>query len=200
MSYEYPKARWWWTALQDWMIANPGKSLKLATTAHGGPVDVTYATIMNVVHSDLFKAELAQRKATVSLATDIAIVEKTTKIAVLGLDLIHGVLHEKRQSVPLEELQAVTESALGRLGYGAQKPGAGPSVNVNVVQQSASVDPAALREAQGLLRERERNLASLPPPVSEKTTIIENPSEDTHLPAEEEELYVELEPPATTAR
>jgi hypothetical protein len=200
MSYEYPKARWWWTALQDWMIANPGKSLKLATTAHGGPVDVTYATLMNVVHSDLFKAELAQRKATVSLATDIAVVQKTTEIAVLGLDLIHGVMKEKRQSIPLEDLQSITGSALDRLGYGAQKPGAGTSVNVNVTQQSASVDPTAFREAQERLQGREKELAALPPPVSEKVTIIENTGDVTHPLPWEEELDEPNSPAAVSAR
>jgi hypothetical protein len=191
MSYEYPKARWWWEALIDWMIANPGESLKNATAQHGGPINMTYATVMNVVHSDLFKTRLAQRKAEVSVGVDLAIIGKTTKIAVMGLDAISEVLVKKRDQIPLGDLQTITGSALDRLGYGAKPPpGSGPAgVTVNVGVQQVSVDPSALRDARNLLAAREAELASLPPPPSEKILNLDRPDEeDALLPVSEGEI------------
>lgn len=189
VTYTYPKTRWWWEALIDWMVANPGKSLKEASSSHGGPIDVTYQTILNVTTSDLFKARLHARKQEVSLGVDLAIIGRTTKIAVLGLDAIQNVLEKKRDQIPLEELQAVTSSALDRLGYGPKPPAGGAVAAVNLtVNQQLNVDPASVAEARNLLRQREAALAALPPPRSESILNIENPEGDDDLPPGEGEI------------
>lgn len=189
MTYAYPKSRWWWEALIDWMVANPGTALKEASSAHGGPIDVTYQTLLNVTGSDLFKARLAQRKMEVSQGVDLAITARTTKIAVLGLDAIQNVLEKKRDQIPLEDLQEITGSALDRLGYGAKPPagGGGSTVNVNVQQNTLSVSPDAVRDARALLKAREDELAKLPPPKSESILNIEQPGDESS-PSQEGEI------------
>lgn len=180
MSYEYRKQIWWWDALIDWMVANPGSALKEVCASNGGPLDIHYATVLNVTQSDLFKARLAQRKTEISQGVDLMVISKTTKIASLGLDAIQNVLEKKRGQIPLEELQAVTTSALDRLGYGAKPPagGAAAGVSVHLTQNVTNVDAGAVANARALLRAKEQELARLPAPQSESIVNIEMPGEE----------------------
>lgn len=162
--------RWWWDTLVDWIIAHPGKPYREALQENGGPLHIRASTLYAVTTSDLFKAQVAARKREISTSIDIGIHERTAKIAVLGLDLIHKVMENKRDQLPVETLLDATNSALDRLGYGAKAPAGGPSVQVNVQQNApqGQVDPSAYREAQARLAEQQRALKELPPPASER--------------------------------
>lgn len=169
--YPQTKRKHWWFELLDFLVANPDKNLRHAT-AH---VRRSYPTILSVYNSDLFQEMLVQRRTQMSRALDVAIHEKSVNIAMQGLDIISNKLKTKQDAIPLSELTSVTESALSRLGYGAQKntPPA-TIVNVNNGQQVvAPCSPTALRDARAALQGLERQNARVGPPAPSQLKVID---------------------------
>lgn len=142
---------WWYPAIADWMIANPGRRLQdCARDLNKSPT-----TISMIVNTDLFKDFLATRRREWESVHDFALRSKTTKVAELGLDILLESLEKKRSTVPISTLSEITTSALDRLGYSPNKPQA--SVQINNIQQSGGVTVVpvsvdALREAQEAIR------------------------------------------------
>lgn len=169
-SVQRPKMLWYYSRIIDWMIANPGRPM-YECAAYIGKTPTTLSIIVN---SDVFKAALAQRKAEFQQAHDFGLIEKTTKIAHASLDAILETLEKKRDKVPLGDLKDISDSALGRLGYGAKPVGPQPgvTVNVNASQQNVVVPVSHqdLAEARMALRavqqDRQRQLSS-PRPETE---------------------------------
>lgn len=183
--------QWWWEALVDWMIANPGKPVYHAATEFGKSVNYIYA----VTSSDMFKERYNERRAAIAQGLNEQILEKTARVAVKGLDLIHDRLASQDVSkTKLETLTEVTDSALKALGYGVPR---GPSVVVNnnnsaqVIETAAS--PATLLEARKRIRETQA-------PVIEGE-IVEDPAQPS-LPLDEEEVsetLIQAPPPVEGA-
>lgn len=144
-------SRWYYDAIIDWMIANPGRPLyECASHVHKHP-----NTIYAIVKTDMFKAIYAQRREEFRLMHDIGIIEKTSRVAHASLDAMLSTLEKKKDAVPLGLLKDITDSALDRLGYGTKPTASGNSVTVNVSQQAimAPVSASDLEEARRVLRQ-----------------------------------------------
>lgn len=144
-----------WDAIIDYMIANPNASND-DLCKHVGRAP---STISMIINSDLFRAHYAMRRQQFNFRHDGAIMDKTVRIAHAGLDAVLEVLEKRRDKIPLANLQSVTESALSRLGYGAQRPPEGATiVNVNNTQQTVVVPVSKqdLLEAQMAYRQVQR--------------------------------------------
>lgn len=143
--------RWWYPAIADWMIANPGKPM----TECAKDLGRGYNTIIMITNTDLFRDFLAKRRGDWEKRHDFALREKTTKVAESALDILADVIDKKRDSIPLAKLAEVGFGALDRLGYSPQK--AAPSTQVNVSAPNGqvnvlSVSTDALQEAQQAIR------------------------------------------------
>lgn len=158
-SVQRKRMLWYYSAIIDWMVANPGRPLRECAQYIGR----TQTTLSIIINSDMFKAALAQRKAEFQNMHDIGLIQKTTRVANAGLDAILDSLEKRRDKIPLADLNTVTEGALSRLGYGT-KPAAGVTVNVgtttNVVLPVSSAD---LEVARMALRQVQANSAKALP-------------------------------------
>ena len=159
------KMMWYYSAIIDWMIANPGRPLS-ECAKHIGRGQNTLSTIIN---SDMFKAALAQRKAEFQMRHDLSIIEKTTKVAHASLDAILESIEKKRDKIPLDALREISDSALSRLGYGTT-PAANPGVVVNVQQNVvAPVSAQDLAEARMALRQVQAQKGGAPITIEAQT-------------------------------
>lgn len=150
------KMLWYFDAIIDWMLANPGRPL-YELAAH---INRTPTTVSAIINSDMFKAALAARKATFHAQHDFGLIEKTTKVAHASLDAILEHLDKKRDKIPLDTLKDLNDSALTRLGYGvgAQTP---PLVQNNTQNNTVIVQatPEDLEVARMALRQVQANAA-----------------------------------------
>ena len=176
--------RWWYESIADWMIRNPDGLLKDCAAE----LDKHPNTISYIIHSDMFKEYFAKRKAEWVQKHDLSIVAKTTKIAELGLDVLLESLEKKREKVPIETIDRITNTALERLGYGQKEA---PAVQVNVDQRTAvvQVSAEALHEARMSIRALEdmkkRGMA-LPAPAGALGQVLE--LESTKVGEDEEDV------------
>lgn len=146
--------RWWYPAIADWMIANPGGDLKDCADSLKRHVN----TVRIIARSDVFKEYLAQRRAEWQANHDFAILDRVNRVAERSLDLMLENIEKKGDKIPIAHVTEIALGALDRLGY-APKTNAGPQVNVSVGQQNnvtVAVTTEALLEAQQALREVER--------------------------------------------
>ena len=144
-----PKMLWYYSAIIDWMVANPGKPLR-DCAAHVGKTQTTLSIIIN---SDMFKAALAQRKQEFQLHHDLGIIQKTTQVAHASLDAILASIEKKKDTIPLDTLREISDSALTRLGYGAPSAQQGVVVNLQNNTVIAPVSAQDLAEARMALRQ-----------------------------------------------
>lgn len=189
--------RWWYGAIADWMMANPGGDMIDCAAALGRSV----VAIRLIASSDTFKNYYSQRRAAFVERHDQSLVTKMHEVAVLHLDIITETMRKKRDATPLPILQ-MGERALDRLGYGGKA--AGPGVSVNVVGGATQVvvapvsreDLAAARdklravgEQKSQTKEREPSAVSSPaPPVmaaveAPARPILELTAEDANVAA-----------------
>lgn len=194
-SVQRKKMLWYYDAIIDWMIANPGKPL-YECAAHVGRSPTTLSIIIN---SDMFKAALAARKSQFQVQHDFGLIQKTTQIAHAGLDAILETLDKKRSAVPIEQLQEVTGSALDRLGYGT-KPQSGPSgggVTINATgntQVILPVTPAELEEARMAIRQVQQARADVGPVSQPSLPAPDEPSEAGSVNQGEEDVVASVIP------
>lgn len=151
------KMRWWYESLVDFILVHP-------TATHQEMADhfkKSLGTIEIVVHTDAFKSYYAQRRAEYNEHHNHAIQSKITNVAEKSMELMLDSLEKKKDTIPLELLTRINESALRSLGYGEK---AGPQVVVNnnnnsspqLVPVAVSVQDleearAALRRSQGFV-------------------------------------------------
>lgn len=164
------KMLWYYSRIIDWMIAHPEGLLRDCAKFVG----VTQPTLSVIINSDMFKAALDQRKREFQMHHDIGLVEKTTKIAHASLDAILETLVKKKDGVPIQDLKEISESALGRLGYGV-KPAPQVSVHVgnNNTQVVLPVSQQDLLEAREALRTVQELKARQLPPLQDATQVLE---------------------------
>ena len=146
--YHRTKMMWYFNAIIDWMIANPGRPLS-ELAAHIGRAQSTLSSIIN---SDMFKAHYAARRAEFESEHDFGIITKVTKVANASLDAMLVVLEKKKDQVPLPQLVAISDSALSRLGYGVKPQG--PQLNFQVNGNGAQVVLPGAVTQQDLLEAR----------------------------------------------
>lgn len=167
---------WYHDSIMDWMIANPDKSLKeLAQFIGKSPT-----TVSMIINSDMFKAAFAKRREEYRLCHDLGIIQKQTRIAHASMDAILTTLEKKRDTIPIQELREISDSALARLGYGTE-PASPVNVNVNnqatVVVPVTAQDLAEARMAFRQVQELKRALpAPRPPDVIEAKPMLEQDS------------------------
>jgi len=163
---------WYFDALIDYMLVKPN-----ATNQElGDQIRRSAQTVSAMINSDLFKTHFAKRRQEFTLHHDLGIIDKTTKIAHASLDAILTTLENKRDRVPLGQLQELAASSLERLGYTAPKPEAATAPVVNVqtnVQLPHTVTAEDIQQARMALRQHQAELAK---------TVSPSPPQIEHQP------------------
>lgn len=154
--------RWWYPAIADWMLRNPGKPLADCAKELGKHAN----TIYMITSADMFKTYLVERQKEWTSRHDAALREKTMRVAEGALDALAVAVEKKRDQIPVATLTTIATSALDRLGYSPNK--AAPAIGAVNVQQNngptfVSVDAAALLEAQAAIRAAEKRRAAVVP-------------------------------------
>ncbi len=157
---------WWYSAIIDWMVANPGRRLRDCAEHF----DKSQAWLSTVINSDMFKAQLAARKESFQQVHDFGLIEKQTEVANLGFDILIDAMKKKRDAIPIDTLVKISDTAMQRLGYGVKPPVAAPSVQVNLMNQQvhAPVTAEALEAARNRVREVEQQRLLAPPQTHAK--------------------------------
>lgn len=188
--YEF-RWRWWYSAIADWMIRNPGGTMQDCADEIGR----SYNAVTMIANTDMFREHLAKRKLEWQQTHDFSIVSKTTQIAEEGLDLILAHMKAKKTAIPFRDIAAVTGTALERLGYGTT-PSA-PAVQVNnygaTQQVVAPVSISALEEARMAVRQVEQMRAQQSravPQLSAPPMIEEEPFDDPELRRDDNESEI----------
>lgn len=167
--------RWWYSAIADHMIRNPGCQIQdIAAALNKRPT-----TISMIINTDLFRTYLSQRKAAWTAEHDYALRSRLTEVAVKGLDIIKEVLDKKSDQIPLQRVAEITASSLDRLGYA---PSSGPQVVVNTGAvdartQTLNVSSNVLLEAREKMRLVEQDRAGQSLPEAQLTPILASPRE-----------------------
>lgn len=152
---------YWYDALIDWMIANPGSTIK----AIAKEFNKSLPTISMIVNSDMFKArfELRRKELNELMAEEIA--TETSTVALLSLREVSKRLRDNPAAIPIGQLTEISHSTLDRLGYG-QKPLNSNQQNNVVV--NVTVPQSVLSEARQSMRElHSRNSLEAPSPMIE---------------------------------
>jgi hypothetical protein len=150
---------WYYDAIADWMIANPGGDLH-DCAKH---IKRHYHTVQQIVRSDTFRDFFRRRREEFREHHDATIISRTTKVAEKALDLMLDKMESQADKIPMKMLTEIAQTSLDRLGYGPkQEP---PKVEVNVDSRSVVMVPisaAALEEARDAIRtaEKQRTIES----------------------------------------
>jgi hypothetical protein len=183
--------RWWYTAISDWMIRNPGKHMKdCAAELQKHP-----NTISMITNTDMFREYHSQRQAEWRERHDFGLRQKLTMVADKSLDILLDQLDKKQDQIPIGMVKSTVTDALDRLGY-LPSAQSGPAVNVNIdnSQKAVTVQVSAndLAEARMAMRQAEesRRGSSLGPPAN---------SLPTHMQQQAPDLLEELGNPAADA-
>lgn len=151
---------WWYAAIADWMLRNPGGTLPECAASLGRAVN----TISMIKNSDMFKEYYAKRRREWEERHDYALRDRLTKVATLGLDIMLDTMEKKRDSVPLKLTTEVVTSALDRLGYSPNAPQTQITVQANGSQVLvAPVTVDRLEEARQVLRMAQQKRSEAPP-------------------------------------
>lgn len=169
-SYAEAKAkkpfRWWYDAIIDWRLANPGRPEY--ECAHALGCGVNYLSL--IVNTDMFKARWEQRRSEFSDQIGMSVQQKLLRNLDTTLDIIHEQLTTKRTAIPFRDTTKLMDDTLQRLGYGV--PRSGVQVNVGAAPggtTQVAVNVTDLHAARALLRSREAERADAgtgPAPIS----------------------------------
>lgn len=149
--------RWWYSAIADWMLRNPGGKLEdCARELQKHP-----GTISQIWRTDMFQEYLARRKEEFHQQHDFVIRSKMTAIAEASLDIMLDTMNKKKDQIPMQRLESIAHGTLDRLGYG---PKSAPAVVIDASQndnrqqvvQVSGLTPQQLEEAREALRLSER--------------------------------------------
>jgi hypothetical protein len=170
--------KWWYAAIADWMIANPGRPLCDCAKDIGRAQNTVYL----IAQTDLFKAHLAERRSEWEARHDTGLRQRLHAVAESSLDVLLDTIDKKRDTLGAEQLTTIATSALDRLGYSPQKSTPlGVQVNLPGSHQTmvvAPIDPAALEEARSAMRLAQSRRAAVP---IESHTLPEHPLKEAGL-------------------
>lgn len=148
--------RWWYSAIADWMIANPGGTF----IECGKAIGRHHNTIGQIYQTDMFQEYYRRRKEEHQRESHRVIRSKLQGVAEATLDIVLEELQKKKAQIPMQRLESLMTGTLDRLGYA---PAASPTVVVNNSpdnrQQTVvvpSLTPQALEEARFALRQAEQ--------------------------------------------
>jgi len=148
--------RWWYSAIADYMLANPGATHAAIAKALGRGT----TTVSMIVVTDAFKTYYDMRKCEFQLRHNERLSAKISRVAEASLDLISAKLEKKGDQVPMEMLEQLATSSLDRLGFGPQKvPSIVVNQNVDQSRSNITVSITALEEARSALRMVEQQRA-----------------------------------------
>lgn len=141
--------RWWYSAIADWMIRNPGVALKECAAELGKAEN----TIRYIVSSDTFREYFARRRMEWAEQHDFAVRAKMTQVAEASMDAILEKFKKQGDKIPMDSITPLLSSTLVSLGFG---PKSSPTVLVQNDNRSVQLPPAvttaALEEARNALR------------------------------------------------
>jgi len=150
------QGRWrgWYSAIADWQLANPGRPIAECAKALGKHPN----TVSLIASSDMYRDYFARRREEWTREHDFALINKTTRVAEMSLDLMIDKMEKQGDKIPMNIVTGVATSALDRLGYA---PKTAPSVEVNVNQDNRKVvmvpiSAGALEEARDAIRAAEQ--------------------------------------------
>lgn len=201
---EPKKFRWWWEAIIDWMICNPGLTMKDAAKEFNCTPQYLYM----LTSSDVFNERYRERIDAKAKALNEQVVAKVSETALAAVGLIADRLELEKikpvesRRIELEQLSTVSDRLLKSLGLGAKQLGTViNNTNQTVIESGAS--PAAVELARQTLqrvqkREVEEAVEEPPPvppsPLSQPPLAAQDPSVDLldELRAIEDEECVTL--------
>jgi len=135
----------------DWMITNPGGSMKELAATFG----YSQSWLSSIIHSGCFKARLSEKRKEITAMVAMDLPAKLAVAAGASLDILNK--HLETSADPDFAL-SVAEMSLKGLGYGAKTGGVIINQGGSTVQQ-VFASPADLAEARQLIMQR-----GLPPP------------------------------------
>jgi len=165
--YEPKTMRLWHHAMMDYLLLNPTASFKEVAAEFA----ITEATAKYVVNSDMFQAQLRERRGKIAEDIDSSIAGKAKKLASRSLDALNDIVeHHARiaEKAPahcdLSQMRETAEMALKAVGFGVPSRGTNQTqVNVTVVSSDE------LAKARELMRARRAGSiehdAALPSPA-----------------------------------
>jgi hypothetical protein len=159
----------WYETLADYMIVHPTISNGELAKQFGR----AESTISTVINTDSFKMYFRQRRAQHEQTLDAQVRQKLFKIADNSLDTMLAVLEKKKDSVPIESLQRMSDMALKNLGYGAGSP-SGVTVNVGPAQPQTVNIAVSLDDLERAREALRRN--QLAAPIDAEYTEVESPA------------------------
>lgn len=136
------KMVWWYWALMDAMILEPWKTKK----EFAKQFNISEVTFNLVTTSDIFQAYIAERRRGNSAHLDEIVRTRTARVADKALETIETVLEKKKDTIPLDQLTKLADTALERLGFGVKNPAS--NVTVNTTGQTQVVVPVSLEQLQ----------------------------------------------------
>lgn len=155
-------------AIIDLMLSEPMlKQKELAARLGKSSVWLSY-----IMQSDSFKLVYDERRQLKNEMVSLAIANKLEKVALKSLDYLVDKLENNPASLKVEQVTALADSTLKRLGYGVELPGsAPPAVVFNNFQVTAEdVTAARLR-----IQERNLRLAEAKKPQIDLTATVRSP-------------------------
>lgn len=178
------KMRWWYEALADWMLANPGAKLKdMAAQFNRRP-----STISIILATDAFKAYYEKRRAEFNSDLHQRIIAKQHGIVEASMDAMLMALEKKKDTVPLDLLNDIVKTGMENVGL-AQRGSAPVQVNVQT-NVPVTVSVADLEEARMAIRQVEQQRLSQPEvidatPLKVPTPGLGRPRSDAQASPEE---------------
>lgn len=149
-------------SIMDYMLAHP----QLPMSALAAHFDKSLSWVSTVTNTDIFQAQLAERRAQIQSLVDAEIKDKALGLARKGLDALSDAMDDEATSVAMKH--TITRTGLEVMGYLGK---GGPSVTVNNNTQNNTVvnDPTvvdAVAEARKRILERAAARGSYIPGVA----------------------------------
>lgn len=165
--------KWWHEAIIDDMIAFPIDTLE----ARGKRLGYSGSYLCVIINTDMFKAAYQERRESYKTNIDAAILNKATRVAAEGLDLILETMQTKRTQIPFAALTDTVDKTLTRLGYGIEKKPSPVQLTVqgNNVAVLPTVTAEQLTSAREALRRVEQENAAAPNERSEQMLTVSRP-------------------------
>jgi hypothetical protein len=116
------RPRFWYEAIIDWLIDNPGGSYEACGVALGR--SATYIGML--MKSEFLQARLAQRRAERRSAVDQMIIEKASGVVSKGLDILTERFSENTDRLSTALVADTTRNLLSVMGYSPTRVGEPP--------------------------------------------------------------------------
>jgi hypothetical protein len=151
-------------AIMDYLIANP--SVPYGEVAQ--LFNVTPAWLSTVINSDLFQAQLYDRRRLMDQALNASITDKLGRLAEKSLDHLEAAIDDEEVSITTKlDVAKTALQAMGFLGPKGGGIGSTPSVQINTSNQTITVLDSAIQQAHQRLQSRGITIDSSPvePPL-----------------------------------